>query len=203
MSWLGEVDLANMDDSGSLVCSFAIVGADYQLECRHVMHNECVDAFLEMSRFTCDTCANSQWFFASGQYEQEWDGDYESGYVEEPLTNTEQVTHISPTPPIILTAVTPRRRVAITPSLPTLSIYLTRALWERMVRRAYCCAQLPRTMPPMRLKDFQRFARVTWPLYRCAVADQAPNSPRAGTWVGRRVSRPYPHLRLGLTCPKI
>ena len=54
-----------------LVCSFVIVGQGYALECGHVMHNECFDSFLQLSKFSCDTCASSQWYFFGGQYEKD------------------------------------------------------------------------------------------------------------------------------------
>ena len=58
-----------MEDSVCLVCSYVIVGQGYALECGHVMHNECFDPFLQLSKFSCDTCAGSQWYFSSGLYE--------------------------------------------------------------------------------------------------------------------------------------
>ena len=95
MSWSeeGEVDLTNaaMEDSVCLVCSFVIVGAGYQLECGHVMHNECFDAFLEIPHLSCDTCANSQWFYASGQYEADWGDDYQTQHFEDSLSNDDHV----------------------------------------------------------------------------------------------------------------
>ena len=58
-----------MEPVSCLVCSFDIVNEGYALECGHGMHNDCFDAFLQLLNIACDTCANAQWYFSSGQDE--------------------------------------------------------------------------------------------------------------------------------------
>ena len=58
---------AAMEPVSCLVCSFDIVNEGYAAECGHEMHDECFDAFLQLPNIACDTCANAQWYFSSGQ----------------------------------------------------------------------------------------------------------------------------------------
>ena len=57
-----------------MVCSYDVVDEAYSLECGHIMHNECFDAFLQLGDLGCDYFASAQWYFSNGDYAYE--GDY-------------------------------------------------------------------------------------------------------------------------------
>ena len=81
---------AAMDFQPCLVCSYDVVDEGYTLECGHIMHNECFDAFLQLEDLDCDYCASAQWYYSNGDHAYEDDypeAEYiiqESGFSEAP-----------------------------------------------------------------------------------------------------------------------
>ena len=62
---------AAMECPCCIVCSFDIVVEGYTWNCGHVVHKECLHAFLEMTEIYCDTCASAQWYFGDGNGQEE------------------------------------------------------------------------------------------------------------------------------------